>query len=82
MKDMGFVIVFVRFCVNTLQFCLCKTNNSILGLYLKYRMGNETDQLSFRVGPISIYPSFAFSLKKKNYCELENESLDFKCRKE
>lgn len=43
LKDMGFV--FVWFCVNTSQFCLCKTNNSILGLYFKYTMGNETVRL-------------------------------------
>lgn len=35
-----------------------------------------------RTGPISIYASFAFSLKEKNYWELENKSLDFRSRKE
>lgn len=35
-----------------------------------------------RIGLISVHPSFAFSLKEKNYWELENKSLEFKSRKE
>lgn len=45
LKDIRFVFAFVWFCINTPQFCLCKTNNSILGLYFKCSMGNEIDQL-------------------------------------
>lgn len=80
LRDMGFV--FVWFCVTTTQSCLCKSYNSALGLYFKWTHGEwDWPTPLSRTGPVSVYPSFAFLLKKKLWRELENKSLGFQCRK-